>query len=233
MPSPWKLGVKSALRSALEGSLDRLGVERVDLYQIHGPISLRSHRALADALAAVVHDGLASAVGVSNYSVREMEAIHGELAQRGVALASNQIEYSILRRRPENVGLIAACQRLGVVPLAYSPIAQGRLTGKYSAANPPPGRRNFSSHPMEKTPRVVDELRAIGDRHDGRTPSQVALRWLVQKGAVPIPGAKNAKQARENAGGLGWALTPDEVTRIDATALDGVRTLQSRVWQHG
>ena len=233
MPSPWKLGVKSALRSALEGSLDRLGVERVDLYQIHGPISLRSHRALADALAAVVHDGLASAVGVSNYSVREMEAIHGELAQRGVALASNQIEYSILRRRPENVGLIAACQRLGVVPLAYSPIAQGRLTGKYSAANPPPGRRNFSSHPMEKIDPVVDELRAIGDRHDGRTPSQVALRWLVQKGAVPIPGAKNAKQARENAGGLGWALTPDEVTRIDATALDGVRTLQSRVWQHG
>ena len=233
MPSPWKLGVKSALRSALEGSLDRLGVERVDLYQIHGPISLRSHRALADALAAVVHDGLASAVGVSNYSVREMEAIHGELAQRGVALASNQIEYSILRRRPENVGLIAACQRLGVVPLAYSPIAQGRLTGKYSAANPPPGRRNFSSHPMEKIDPVVDELRAIGDRHDGCTPSQVALRWLVQKGAVPIPGAKNAKQARENAGGLGWALTPDEVTRIDATALDGVRTLQSRVWQHG
>ena len=233
MPSPWKLGVKGALRSALEGSLDRLGVDRVDLYQIHGPISLRSHRALADALAAVVHDGLASAVGVSNYSVREMEAIHGELAQRGVALASNQIEYSILRRRPENVGLIAACRRLGVVPLAYSPIAQGRLTGKYSAANPPPGRRNFSSHPMGKIDPVVDELRAVGDRHDGRTPSQVALRWLVQKGAVPIPGAKNAKQARENAGGLGWALTPEEVTRIDAVALDGVRTLTSRVWQHG
>lgn len=233
MPSPWKLGVKGALRSALEGSLERLGVDRVDLYQIHGPISLRSHRALADALAAVVHDGLASAVGVSNYSEREMTSIHGELAQRGVALASNQIEYSILRRRPENVGLIAACQRLGVVPLAYSPIAQGRLTGKYTAANPPPGRRNFSSHPMEKIDPVVEELRAIGDRHEGRTPSQVALRWLVQKGAVPIPGAKNAKQARENAGGLGWALTPDEVSRIDAVALDGVRTLQSRVWQHG
>ncbi len=233
MPSPWKLGVKGALRSALEASIDRLGVDRVDLYQIHGPVSLRSHRALADALAAVVHDGLASAVGVSNYSVREMEAIHGELAQRRVALASNQIEFSILRRRPENVGLIAACQRLGVVPLAYSPIAQGRLTGKYTAANPPPGRRNFSSHPMEKIDPVVDELRAIGDRHDGRTPSQVALRWLVQKGAVPIPGAKNAKQARENAGGLGWALTPDEMARIDAVALDGVRTLQSRVWQHG
>ncbi|MBL8775925.1 MAG: aldo/keto reductase [Acidimicrobiales bacterium] len=233
MPSPWKLGVKGALRSALEASLDRLGVDRVDLYQIHGPVSLRSHRALADALAAVVHDGLASAVGVSNYSEREMTAIHGELAQRGVALASNQIEYSILRRRPENVGLIAACQRLGVVPLAYSPIAQGRLTGKYSAANPPPGRRNFSSHPMEKIDPVVEHLRAIGERHDGRTPSQVALRWLVQKGAVPIPGAKNAKQARENAGGLGWALTPDEMARIDAVSLDGVRTLQSRVWQHG
>src|SRR5207248_3353949 len=114
---------------------------RVDLYQLHGPTSLRSKAALADALAAVHADGLVSAVGVSNYSVGEMERIHGELAKRGVPLASNQIEYSLLRRRPESTGLLAACRRLGVVPLAYSPIGQGRLTGKYSADNPPPGKR--------------------------------------------------------------------------------------------
>ena len=233
MPAPWKLDVRRALRNAVVGSLDRLGIERIDLYQLHGPVSLRSHRALADALAAVVDEGLVSAVGVSNYSARETRSIHGELAQRGVALATNQIEYSLLRRRPENVGLIAECARLGVVPLAYSPIGQGRLTGKYSAANPPPGNRDFSAHPWAEIDPVVELLRVIGDRHDGRTPSQVALRWLIQKGAVPIPGAKNARQATDNAGALGWALTPDQVARLDAVALDGTTSLKHRFWQHG
>ena len=99
--------------------------------------------------------------------------------------------------------------------LAYSPIGMGRLTGKYSAANPPPGKRNFSAHPMEEVDQVVAVLRRIGSDH-GRTPSQVALRWLIEKGAVPIPGAKNGEQARQNAGALGWHLTEDEVAELDA-----------------
>ncbi|MFN8052178.1 MAG: aldo/keto reductase [Acidimicrobiales bacterium] len=233
MPSPWKLDVGRAMRASLRASLDRLGVERVDLYQIHGPISLRGHGALADALAAQVHDGLASAVGVSNYSIGEMRRIHAALAARDVPLASNQIEFSLLRRSPETSGLLAECARLGVVPLAYSPIGQGRLTGKYSAQNPPPGKRTFSAHPMEQVDRIVAELRRIGDANGGRTPSQVALRWIVAKGAVPIPGAKNGDQARQNAGGIGWDLSPDDVGALDAVALEGIRSLQNRVWQHG
>jgi aryl-alcohol dehydrogenase-like predicted oxidoreductase len=231
-PAPWKLDVGAALRASLVASLDRLGIERVDLYQIHGPISLRSSKALAEALAAVVADGLTSAVGVSNYSPREMTSIHRHLAARGVPLASNQIEFSLLRRRPETTGLLARCRELGVVPIAYSPIGQGRLTGKYSAANPPPGRRTFSAHPMEQVDRIVAELRRIGDAH-GRTPSQVALRWIIEKGAVPIPGAKNAAQAAENAGALGWELSRPEIDTLDRIALPGQRTIAQRVWQHG
>jgi len=233
MPSPQKLNVTTAMRAALRASLDRLGVEKVDLYQIHGPISLRSKAALADALATMHADGLVDAVGVSNYSIKEMESIHGHLARHGVPLASNQIEFSLLRRMPETGGLLAACARLGVVPLAYSPIGQGRLTGKYSAANPPPGKRTFSAHPMELVDRIVAELRRIGEAHDGRTPSQVALRWIIEKGAVPIPGAKNGPQAAENAGALGWALAADDIAALDGVALAGTRTLAQRVWQHG
>lgn len=233
MPSPWKLAVRGAMRAAAEASLERLGIERIDLYQIHGPISLRGQGALADALAGVHADGLVAAVGVSNYSVREMRSIHAALAERGVPLASNQIEYSPLRRGPETVGLLAACRQLGVVPLAYSPIGQGRLTGKYSASNPPPGKRNFSAHPMEQVDRIVAELRRIGDANGGRTPSQVALRWIIDKGAVPIPGAKNAEQSRQNAGALGWSLDPDDAAAIDRVALEGTRSLANRVWQHG
>lgn len=172
-------------------------------------------------------------MGVSDYSVGEMEKIHSALAEHGVPLASNQIELSLLRRRPETGGLLAACRRLGVVPLAYSPIGQGGLTGKYSAANPPPGSRTFSNHPMEQVDRVVAELRRIGDAHDGRTPSQVALRWIIEKGAVPIPGAKSADQAAQNAGAFGWRLTADDVATPGGVALEGTRTLQQRIWQRG
>ncbi len=231
-PAPWKVNLGPALRQSLEASLGRLRIPTVDLYQIHGPISLRSASAMADALANVVEAGLVRAVGVSNYSVKEMTKIHRELRARGIPLASNQIEFSLLRRRPASNGLLDACADLGVVPIAYSPIGQGRLTGKYSASNPPPGRRNFSAHPMEEVDRVVAVLRDIGAQHD-RTPSQVALRWIIDKGAVPIPGAKNARQATDNAGALGWTLEPAEVDALDRVALEGTNSLANRFWQHG
>ena len=233
MPSPWKVNVRGALLAALRASLERLGVASVDLYQIHGPTSLRSHAAMAGALAAAHDEGLVRAVGVSNYSVKETRAIAAALETHGMRLATNQIEFSLLRRSPETGGLLAACADLGVVPLAYSPIGQGRLTGKYSAANPPPGKRTFSNHPMEVVDRVVAELRAVGEEHGGKLPSQVALNWVMAKGAVPIPGAKNRHQAEENAGALGWQLDGDQLERLDRAALAGIRNLSSRLWQHG
>jgi aryl-alcohol dehydrogenase-like predicted oxidoreductase len=233
MPSPQKLAVKSALVSAAKASLERLGIASIDLYQIHGPVSLRSHEAMAEALATAHGEGLIKAIGVSNYSVKETRAIAAALAKRGLRLASNQIEFSLLRTRPEKVGLLACCRELGVVPLAYSPIGQGRLTGKYSAANPPPKGRTFSSHPMEAVDRIVDILRRIGAAHGDRTPSQVALAWIIAKGAVPIPGAKNRRQAEDNAGALGWQMDDEELASLDAAALNGTRSISARIWQHG
>lgn len=232
MPFPWRVSVRTALLDSARASLDRLGVEAIDLYQIHGPISLRGHDAIADALAAAHADGLVRAVGVSNYSVGETRKIDAALRARGLRLASNQVEMSLLRRAPETSGLLATCAELGVVVLAYSPIGQGRLTGKYSADNPPPGRRDFSKHPMAIVDEVVAVTRRIGEAHD-RTPAQVALRWLIDKGTVPIPGAKNATQAAQNAGALGWSLGTDDLAALDAVALAGRRTIQSRFWQHG
>ncbi|MGA2836385.1 MAG: aldo/keto reductase [Acidimicrobiales bacterium] len=233
MPSPWKLNVRGALLASLRASLARLGLPSVDLYQIHGPISLRSHDAIAEALAAAHGEGLVKAVGVSNYSIKETRSIAAALARRGLRLATNQIEFSLLRRSPETGGLLAACSDLGVVPLAYSPIGQGRLTGKYSAGHPPPGKRTFSNHPMTVVDGIVAELRRIGDGHGGKLPSQVALNWVITKGAVPIPGAKNRQQAEENAGALGWQLDGDDLARLDRVALPGISTLTSRMWQHG
>lgn len=233
MPAPQKLNVTTALRAAAQASLERLGIDVIDLYQIHGPISLRSAGAMAEALATAHAEGLIKAIGVSNYSAKETRRIDAALRARGLRLATNQIELSLLRNMPEQVGLLDTCRELGVLPLAYSPIGQGRLTGKYTAANPPPASRSFSSHPMEQVDAIVEVVRRVGEANGGRTPSQVALAWCVAKGSVPIPGAKNRRQAEENAGGLGWALSPEDLASLDAVALFGKRGLQQRLWQHG
>jgi aryl-alcohol dehydrogenase-like predicted oxidoreductase len=233
MPFPWRTPFASALMSSLRASLDRLGLPWVHLYQIHGAISLRSARTEAAALAAPYRAGLVKAVGVSNYSERELRTIHAALATHDIPLATNQVEYSLLRTMPERGGLLRACRELGVTVLGYSPLGMGRLTGKYDAKNPPPGRRNFSAFPMHEIEPVVAELRRIGTAHGGRTPSQVALNWIICKGAVPIPGAKNAAQAEQNAGALGWRLTPEEIAALDRVAKDGQRGIFNRVWQHG
>ena len=233
MPFPWRVPLARALMKSLRASLERLGLPFVHLYQIHGPISFRPARAVAAALAAPYRAGLVKAVGVSNYSEGEMRAIHGALAAEGIPLATNQVEYSLLRTMPETSGLLRACSDLGVTLLAYSPLAMGRLTGKYGVANPPPGKRNFSAFPMAEIEPVVAELRRIGAAHGGKSPAQVALNWVMCKGAVPIPGAKNAAQAEQNAGALGWTLVPDEVAALDRVAKFGQRGLFNRVWQHG
>ena len=233
MPFPWRVPLARALMKSLRASLERLGLPFVHLYQIHGPISFRPARAVAAALAAPYRAGLVKAVGVSNYSEGEMRAIHAALAAEGIPLATNQVEYSLLRTMPETSGLLRACRDLDVTLLAYSPLAMGRLTGKYGVANPPPGKRNFSAFPMAEIEPVVAELHRIGAAHGGKSPAQVALNWVMCKGAVPIPGAKNASQAEQNAGALGWALVADEVTALDRVAKFGQRGLFNRVWQHG
>lgn len=232
MPFPWRIPFAQRLRESLEASLQRLQRPFVDLYQMHGPISMRSPRTIAAALAAPHRQGLFKAAGVSNYSAAELRAIHAALAAEGVPLATNQVEFSLLRTMPERNGLLAACRELGVTVLAYSPIAMGRLSGKYSAAKPPPGKRNFSAYPMAEIEPVLAVLRDIGQRA-GRTPAQVALNWIISKGAVPIPGAKNAGQAEQNAGALGWQLSADDVATLDTVAKYGQRGVFNRVWQHG
>ena len=231
-PAPWRRRVGAAMNRSLTASLDRLGVDKVDLYQIHGPISLRSATAIADGLAALVRSGRVSAVGVSNYSIRETRRMHAALARHSIPLASNQVEYSLLRTRPDTTGLLAACRELGVVVLAYSPLGQGRLTGKYSADSPPPGSRTFSAYPMDELKPLLAAVEAIAGECE-RTMAQVALRWIIQHGAVPIPGAKNAGQAQQNAGALGWALSDDQMKRLDAVAMGGQRSIRHRIWQHG
>jgi aryl-alcohol dehydrogenase-like predicted oxidoreductase len=216
-PLPWRLS-KGKLLDALKDSLERLQLAQVDLYQAHFHIPPRSIETWADGLADAVHGKLARAVGVSNYSVEQMRRAHAALARRGVPLATNQVEYSLTQRKPERTGLIEAAKELGVTIIAYSPLDKGMLTGKYTAQNPPPGARGrlYNTRKLAALEPVTALLRELGEAHGGKTPAQVALNWLIRKGAVPIPGAKNARQAEQNAGAMGWQLTDEEVARLDS-----------------
>ncbi len=215
-PYPWRLQ-RSNLVTALRRSLQRLGLKQVDLYQIHWPLLLRSVETWAGGLADAVELGLTRAVGVSNFSVDRMRRAHETLAKRGIPLASNQVQYSLLNRKPERNGLLAACRELNVTLIAYSPIAKGLLTGKYTPGNRPPGlrRRMWSQKRLAAVQPLVALLRRIGERHGGKTPPQVALNWLICKGALPIPGVKNARQAQDNIGAVGWRLTDADVAALD------------------
>jgi aryl-alcohol dehydrogenase-like predicted oxidoreductase len=208
------------LLHALRDSLNRLDLSQVDLYQIHWPYTPVSVETWMEALADAVEVGLTRAVGVSNFSPSQTVRAHAVLARRGVPLASNQVEYSLLERKPETGGLINVCRDLGVTVIAYSPIAKGMLTGKYTADNVPSGmrRRMYSRKLLVRIQPLIDVLREIGQAHGDKTPSQVSLNWLICKGAVPIPGAKNLRQAQENFGALGWRLTDEEMARLDETS---------------
>lgn len=214
-------GGAGAIRKAIEGSLKRLGLPHIDLYQLHWPDRQELPIAAAmDAFADAVRDGLVRAVGVSNFSAAEMRDAHTALAQRGVPLATNQVQYSLLHRAPEVDGVLDTCGELGVTLLAYSPLEQGLLTGKYTADALPPGPRAeancFSSDNIVAAQRVIARLRAVAGAH-GVDAAAVALAWLMAKpGVIPIAGAKTGEQATRNARALSVELTEDEIAQLDA-----------------
>jgi aryl-alcohol dehydrogenase-like predicted oxidoreductase len=219
MPFPWRLSAQS-LHAALDASLKRLQVTTIDLYQIHWPSPLLSIPKLMDAMAEAVAAGKIRYVGVSNYSARQMRQAHTALARRGVGLASNQVEYSLFKRAPEANGVLSACRELGVTLIAYSPLAMGLLTGKYGPGTAPSGirrfTRRFGKQNLAAIQPVIALAQEIGAAHGGKSAGQVALNWLIQRGTLPIPGAKNGRQAIENAGALGWALNNEQIERLDA-----------------
>lgn len=216
MPFPWRLW-KGTLIRALKNSLKRLQLSYLDLYQIHFPMPPLPVEIWADALGEAVASGLTKAVGVSNYNEQQMRQAHLTLMKHDIHLASNQVEYHLLNRKVELNGLLNACHELGITLIAYSPLAQGVLTGKYTPEKTPPGvrGRHYTRSFLAKTQPLIRIMRDIGREHDGKSPAQVALNWVICKGAIPIPGAKDERQAMENAGALGWRLTEAEVAILD------------------
>jgi aryl-alcohol dehydrogenase-like predicted oxidoreductase len=206
------------LPRALSRSLSRLQRGTVDVYQHHFPSRRVDISRLMVLMADAVAAGQVRAVGVSNYGADQMRLAHAVLADRGVPLASNQVQYSLLHRRPEANGVLDACRELGVTLIAYQPLASGALTGKYLTGHPTGLRRlmpQFRRAGRAAVVPVVGLLGEIAAAHDTGA-SQIALAWLLQDDTVlPIPGAKNRAQAVANAEALGVRLDAGEVAALE------------------
>ncbi|MDD1768042.1 MAG: aldo/keto reductase, partial [Methanomassiliicoccales archaeon] len=213
---PFKLSSDFVFRS-VRRSLSRLRVDSIDLYQVHFPNPTNSIRKLMRNLEKLVNDGKIRYVGLSNFGVKDMEEARSALSS--IDIVSDQIHYSLLAREPEKDGTIEYCRRNNIGIIAWSPLEQGLLTGKYRPGVKVHGIRRlrpaFSTRSLMKIRPSLDELEAVSIRHS-KTPAQTALNWVLRsKGVVAIPGASGSKQVEDNCGAVGWTLSEEEVDRLE------------------
>jgi aryl-alcohol dehydrogenase-like predicted oxidoreductase len=239
-----------ALLDALDGSLSRLGVDCIDLYQMHAPPSKNTITDYMDVMAEAVKAGKIRTVGVCNFSEAQIREAHKALANRGIALATAMVGYNLLRRWPETNGVFAACKELGVSVIPYAPLAEGVLTGKYRDGKKKvpigysvalyfghlditkerndgvPFVRRLFSKPRELNRKKMESLFFAMEKvakDSGKTLAQVAINWLITNDDVhilPIPGMKTAKQVNDNVGARDWRLTDNQRALINKAEVE-------------
>jgi aryl-alcohol dehydrogenase-like predicted oxidoreductase len=194
----------------------------IDLYQVHWPISFSPPEAEMEAMADLVEQGKIRAVGVSNFSAEYTYRAQAALARRGLGLASNQVQFSLLHRQIETNGVLDAAKELGITIIAWSPIASGLLSGKFHLQpevlrRTPIARRVNLTRQIKKTRSLIDAMDEMAKRH-GVSISQVALNWTVNfhgESVVAIPGASKPQHANEAAGVMSFRLSDSEMDRLD------------------
>jgi len=221
----WPLNLSPVLlRRAANRSLRRLGVDVIDLYQVHWPNPLVPISRTMKAMKKLVQDGKVTCVGVSNFSQKRMDASKRALSP--LPLASNQVRYNLLVRKIE-ADVLPYAEREKITIIAYSPLAQALLCGTYSPTVRPrsfvqKANPNFSPSNLRRLAELNRILAEISQAHD-KTPSQVALNWLIKsESVVASPGVKGAQHVLDSAGAMDWRLREDEVKRLETTAA-GVR----------
>ncbi|PZU99465.1 MAG: aldo/keto reductase [Leptolyngbya sp.] len=218
---PWRLTAGSVVKAGT-ASVERLG-RPIDLAQMHWSTANYApwqEGPFLDGLMELCVQGKARAIGLSNFGPNRLRLAHQRLQERGLAIATLQVQYSLLSTYPvTELGLKDLCDELGIRLIAYSPLALGLLTGKYSAQGPfPPGLRGLLFRRL--LPKIQPLLEVLGAiaAHRQKTSAQVALNWCLCKGTMPIPGAKTLAQAQQNTAALGWRLDAGEIEALDQAA---------------
>jgi aryl-alcohol dehydrogenase-like predicted oxidoreductase len=214
----------SNIRKTINIRITALDHYPIDLYQVHQPWSFSGEKSEMAAMAELFNRKLIKAVGVSNFSTQKMKNSWEALQKSGIPLASNQVRYNLLDRRIESNGVLDLAKKLGITIIAYSPLAQGIVTGKFHD-NPELlkniGFRRYSSQfkpeGLEKSRPVVILVKELAVKYNV-TPSQVALNWLIQYNGdtvVAIPGATKEIHVKENCGAMSFSLSDKDMARLD------------------
>ena len=200
---------------------------QIDLYQVHFPGSFSSIEDQMNAMTTLIKEGKIRSVGVSNFSAEQMQQAHAALEKHGLHLASNQVRFNLLDRMTEKQGVLDAAKELGIAIIAYSPLAQGLLTGKF---HKDPGlvkklpfyRKRAMGRMLEKSRALVELLEEISSSYDC-TPSEVALSWVINYAGdtvVAIPGASKVDHIARNVNAMNLKLTVDEMKKLDEISRD-------------
>jgi len=196
----------------------------IDLYQVHQPWSFSGEKCEMRAMAELHKRNLIKYIGVSNFSAKKMISACEELNKIGIPLASNQVPYSLLNRKIESNGIMDQAKNLGVSIIAYSPLAQGLVTGKFhdhpELLNNIGLRKHnsqFKREGLEKSLPLVKLVQGLANKY-GVTPSQIALNWLINFNGdtvVAIPGATKEIHVTENTGSMSFRLSDEDMDRLD------------------
>lgn len=215
---------KSIIKT-IDKRLENLNNYRIDLHQVHHPWSFSTAKAEMRAMAQLVESQKIRYVGVSNFSAKKIKIAQNELSRYGLNLVSNQVKYNLLDRKIETNGILDTAKELGISIIAYSPLAQGLLTGKFhedpnlirKRSGPRKHMRAFKPKGLEKSRIVINALKELAEKYHV-TPSQVALNWLINfhgNTVVAIPGATKIDQAKDNTGSMKFKLIKEELDYLD------------------
>jgi aryl-alcohol dehydrogenase-like predicted oxidoreductase len=214
----------SNIPKTIDQRIKALAPYPIDLYQVHQPYGFSNEKSEMAAMAELLHRKLIKGIGVSNFSAQKMKNAWETLDKKGIPLASNQVRYSLLDRRIESNGVMDLAKKLGISIIAYSPLAQGLVTGKFHD-NPELlkniGYRKYTSpfkpEGLRKSLPVIMLVRELALKYNV-TPSQVALSWLIHyhgDTVVAIPGATKEIHVKENIGTLSLRLSDEDMVRLD------------------
>ena len=214
----------SNITKTIDARIKALAPYPIDLYQIHNPWSFSNEISEMDAMAELVDRKLIKTIGVSNFTAQKMKNAWESLDKKGIPLASNQVRYNLLDRKIESNGVLELAKKLGITIIAYSPLAQGLVTGKFHD-NPELikniGYRKYTSlfkpQGLEKSRPVIVLVKELALKYNV-TPSQVALNWLIHYHdgtVVAIPGATKEIHVKENTGAMSFRLSDEDMVRLD------------------
>jgi aryl-alcohol dehydrogenase-like predicted oxidoreductase len=214
----------SNIAKTIDERIATLAPYPIDLYQVHQPWGFSNEKAEMEAMARLVKEQKIRYVGVSNFSAAKMRSAWEALQKQGIHLVSNQVRYNLLDRKIESNGILQTAKELGITIIAYSPLAQGLVTGKFHD-NPELlkniGMRKYSSAfkpaGLEKSRPVVKYVQELAVKYNV-TPSQIALNWLINshgETVVAIPGATKESHAKENVGTMTFTLTAEDIFMLD------------------